>query len=72
MWRAGLRLRCCWSMDMPAQPTPSSGEASRPQIRADTASLSADCFLTFANHLVQEILVEYRIDVNQDADCATV
>jgi hypothetical protein len=31
---------------------------------------SADCFLTYANDLVAQILVEYRIEIKRDADCA--
>lgn len=29
-----------------------------------------ECFLTYANHLVEQILIEYQIEATRDADCS--
>jgi hypothetical protein len=49
-----------------AKPVSSIAASGMPR---ESSADSAECFLTYANHLVEQILREYQIEVNHDAGC---
>jgi len=41
-------------------------------MRRASAPNSAECFLTYANQLVERILIDYQIEISRDADCTVL
>jgi hypothetical protein len=53
---------------LPQHPIPLPAVSAFPRVLSPHQT-TADCFLTYANTLVEQILVEYRIEIKRDADC---
>jgi hypothetical protein len=69
MLRRAPTLRCCSCMETLAQyPIPPSSASPFSAVSGPDHSLS-DCFLTYTNHLVKQILVEHGIEVTRNAKC---
>jgi hypothetical protein len=69
MLRRAPTLRCCSCMATLAQyPITPSWASPFFAVSCSDHGLS-DCFLTYANHLVEQIFVEHGIEVTRNAKC---